>query len=83
MATHASSSTKARRQPGESPQAGALLLTRPQVAKLLGVSVVSVDRWTKAGRLPRVELFGSARVLYRRSDVEKLVAGLRLHAASF
>jgi excisionase family DNA binding protein len=44
------------------------LLTRADVAKLFGVSVLSVIRMQAAGKLPAVRL-GAATIRYKRSDV--------------
>lgn len=56
--------------------ADALLLSRPQVARRLGVSVVTVDRLVKAGDLRPVDLLGLRRVLFSAQDVDRLVEGL-------
>jgi len=67
-----------RRNVSQTAAADALLLTRPQVARMLGISTVTVDRMRKRGTLRPVELFGLSSVLFRRADVESLVAGLTL-----
>ncbi len=50
---------------------GQLLLSRRQVAGLLSISVASVQRLEKAGRLQPIKLFPgpSAKTFFRRSDV--------------
>lgn len=46
-------------------------LTRDGVAKMLGISVVSIDRYTKAGLLPYRKLKG--RVLFSEAQVRKFL----------
>lgn len=53
--------------------ADARLLTRPQVARRLGVSVVTVDRWTQRGILRPVDLFGLRRRLYSAAEIDRIV----------
>lgn len=45
------------------------LLTRPEVAELLAVSLVTLHTWEKKGVLLPVKVEGSNRILYRRDDV--------------
>ena len=52
----------------------ARLLTRSQVAGRFGVSVVTIDRWTKRGILRPVELFDLRRVLFSADDVDRLIS---------
>jgi excisionase family DNA binding protein len=47
------------------------LLTRPQVAKLLGVGITTVYQLQQEGKLPVVKIGSSVR--YRPDDVRKLV----------
>lgn len=51
-----------------------LLLTRREVANLLGVSMRTLERRIAAGELPLVMVGGVPRV--RRADLDKYVAGL-------
>ncbi len=53
--------------------ADARLLTRPQVARRLGVSIVTVDRWTRRGILQPVDLFGLRRRLYSAAEIDRIV----------
>lgn len=43
-------------------------LTRAETAKLLKVTVVTVDRWTEQDKLRRFSL--GNRILYKRSEIE-------------
>ena len=47
------------------------LLTIDEVAKLLKVSKMTLWRWSKSGRLKKVDIGGVPR--YRRSDIENLL----------
>jgi excisionase family DNA binding protein len=47
-------------------------LTRKEVASLLRVSVLSIDRWAASGLLPRVKICG--RVLFSAEAVQHLVS---------
>jgi excisionase family DNA binding protein len=54
-----------------------LLVGEPELAGLLGVSTQTARRWIANGALHAVELpAGCTRKLYRRADVDALVAGL-------
>ena len=60
------------------PIAERLLLSEPEVAALCGVSRNTVRLWQAAGLLHMAELpFGMRRNLYRRTDVEGFLAGLK------
>ena len=48
------------------------LLTIDEVAKLLKVSKMKLWRWSKSGRLMKVDIGGVPR--YRRSDIENLLS---------
>jgi excisionase family DNA binding protein len=48
---------------------GGLLMTRRQVADLLGVSVKSVQRWQRGGRL-KAHVLGKNAVRYAKRDVD-------------
>ena len=47
------------------------LLTIDEVAKLLKVSKMTLWRWSKSGRLKKIDIGGVPR--YRRSDIENLL----------
>lgn len=49
------------------------LLTRQQVADLLGISLVTLWRWDQEGRLPALRL-GPQTVRYRREDIDEFIA---------
>ncbi|MGH3426909.1 MAG: helix-turn-helix domain-containing protein [Terriglobales bacterium] len=49
------------------------LLTRKEVAELLGVSDSTVHRWARDGKLPRHVTWPSGQRRWRRSDIDKLV----------
>jgi excisionase family DNA binding protein len=51
-----------------------LLLTKPEAAEQLGVSLRTIERLISAGRLPLVHVEGAARV--RVADLEAYVQGL-------
>jgi excisionase family DNA binding protein len=51
------------------------LLTRAEVAQLLGVSVRSVDRLRKRQLLPAVKVFASVR--FREEDVRRFITSQR------
>jgi predicted site-specific integrase-resolvase len=57
----------------ESHQSCESLLTRKQVAELLGVCTESVKRRERAGLLSAIRL-GCRITRYRRADVEKLIS---------
>ncbi len=46
------------------------LLNRRDAAVYIGVSVSSLERWEKAGRGPRITVFGQ-RKMYRRDDLDE------------
>jgi predicted site-specific integrase-resolvase len=50
------------------------LMTRRQVASLLGVTSAAVATWARRGRLPEVR-DEAGRPRYRRADVEALCRG--------
>ena len=56
-----------------------LLLTKPDAAQALGVSVRTVDRLVSSGALPLVKVAGAARI--RRSDLDDYVNHLAPGAA--
>lgn len=56
------------------PRMDPLLLTRPQAAEALNLSVRSLDRLLKSGGLASVKVEGATRV--RRSDLDAYVARL-------
>lgn len=50
----------------------ALLLTRHQVAKMFGISTVSLDKWKSAGLLPKhIKMAG--RVYYLRQEILEMI----------
>lgn len=51
------------------------LLTRRQTAKLLGVSLASLDNWTASGRLRKHRIGVSVR--FRKSEVLNALSGLQ------
>ena len=54
-----------------------LLVTKQELASLLGVSTVTARRWVASGAIHAVDLpDGCRRKLYRRSDVADLVAAM-------
>jgi excisionase family DNA binding protein len=57
----------------EALQQGATLLSRREVAQLIGVHYESVGRWERAGKLPAYKI-GSKCTRYRREDVEAFLA---------
>ena len=49
-----------------------LLLTRHQVAKMFGISTVSLDKWKSAGLLPKhIKMAG--RVYYMRQEILEMI----------
>jgi excisionase family DNA binding protein len=69
------SRTKARRRRSTdvAAPADARLLTRAQVARRLGISVVTVDRWTRRGILRPVDMYGLRRRLYSADEIDQIV----------
>lgn len=64
----------ARKMSSRKPAApDARLLTREQVAGRLGVSVVTIDRWTKQGVLHPVNLFELRRMLFAADEIDEVV----------
>lgn len=49
------------------------LLTRNEVADLFKIDLSSVHNWTKKGKLKSYGISGSARVYYKRSEINKLL----------
>lgn len=49
------------------------LMTRSELADLLRVSVETVDRWRRRGRLRGVQVVAGGRVRFRAEDVEALI----------
>jgi len=50
------------------------MLTSGQVARLAGVSVVTIASWARTGRLPSVQLVGvNGLRLFRREDVQHVI----------
>ncbi len=49
------------------------LLTRQEVARLLGISYPTVVRWDQKGILHRVNPPGTRTARYKRTDIEKLI----------
>jgi predicted site-specific integrase-resolvase len=52
----------------------ARLLNREQAAGRLGVSVQTLDRWTRKGYLHPIDLFAVRRVLFSAAEIDELVA---------
>ena len=40
------------------------LLTRREVAEMLGISIATVHNWTKAGKIPHLKIGGVIRYVY-------------------
>ena len=57
------------------------IITREEVAKILGVSLTQVERFKKAGKLPYIKLAHKC-VRYRRSDCEKLLEAYTINATT-
>lgn len=49
------------------------LLTRTEVAEMFKIDLSSVHNWTKKGKLKSYGVSGSARVYYKRSEIESLL----------
>ena len=58
------------------------LLTRGQVAQILGIAVPTLERWASSGIGPRVTKIGPRRVCYRKGDVRAFIKAGRQPAAS-
>ncbi len=58
---------------GEPPTA-ARLISMAQVTEMLGVSRVSVYRWTKDGAFPSPIKLSERRVMWRQSDINSWLA---------
>jgi excisionase family DNA binding protein len=57
------------------PVSGRTLLTREEVAELLGISVITLDRWRKQGKGPlHIRLDAARGVRYRRESLEAWLA---------
>jgi predicted DNA-binding transcriptional regulator AlpA len=54
------------------------LLTKSDVAQLLGVSTKSVDRWVAAGLLPPPLKITARTLRWPRDTVETAIAGLKV-----
>lgn len=52
------------------------LLTRNEVAELFKIDLSSVHNWTKRGKLKSYGVSGSARVYYKRSQINQLLIQL-------
>ncbi len=63
--------------PNQQPKQGIELLTRQDVSELLGVSLVTLNQWTKDGQI-KAHRIGS-RVRYRIEDVEDALQEIRVH----
>lgn len=48
------------------------MLTSQEVASMLGISMITVKRWRKAGKLPFIE-FPKKTYRHYKSDVEKIL----------
>ncbi|MBX7204115.1 MAG: helix-turn-helix domain-containing protein [Bacteroidia bacterium] len=53
----------------DTPKPDETLLTRKEVAMLLKVSLVTINRWMKEGRIPYHRIH--SRIYFRRSEVEE------------
>lgn len=49
------------------------LLTRTEVAKMFKIDLSSVHGWTRKGKLKSYGISGSARVYYKRSEINQLL----------
>ncbi len=58
-----------------------LVISFPEVAKLIGVSIPTLYRWHKAGNFPKPIRLGPARVGFIASDVDAWIAGRKAEAA--
>ena len=65
---------RAAKAPLPVPDKGALLYSRPQVARLLNCSTMTVIRLTKQGALTPIRLAGTkGKVFFRATDIYALV----------
>src|SRR4030095_7893072 len=51
------------------------LITRKQAAKLLGVSLVTINDWTKTGKITGYRI--ASRIRYKKSEVEASLAQIK------
>ena len=56
------------------PKTPATYLSRAEVSKMLNVSLVTLNKWNKSGKLKAVGLGG--RVLYRQTDIDNAIVEL-------
>lgn len=49
------------------------LLTRNEVAEMFKIDLSSVHNWTKKGKLKSYGISGSARVYYKRTEINQLL----------
>ncbi len=49
------------------------LLTRSEVAELFKIDLSSVHNWTKKGKLKSYGISGSARIYFKRSEIDQLL----------
>jgi len=64
---------RCRRSTTVAAPADARLLSREQVARRLGISTVTVDRWVRRGVLTPVDMYGLRRVLFDAAEIDRLV----------
>lgn len=62
-------------QSANKPQPETELLTRKQAAKLLGVSLVTIQDWTKTGKITGYRI--ASRIRYKRHELETSLAQIR------
>ena len=55
------------------PAAPEALLTRSEVARILGVSPTTVTRWARAGKISAIKTLGGHR-RFKASEIEQLLA---------
>ncbi len=60
-------------QPEEVPQEEERMLTRKEVMEILKISYPTAVRWDRKGVLNPVVFPGTKKVLYRKSDIDRLV----------
>lgn len=62
-------------QSANKPQPETELLTRKQAAKLLGVSLVTIQDWTKTGKITGYRI--ASRIRYKRHELETSLSQIK------
>ena len=52
------------------------LLTRKEVAKILGISLPTLSTWTKNGTIKALRINGTTAVRYRQKDVDNVLKNI-------